>query len=117
MDAEGQKVVPTKKPQHSYFSTEFLEKWDTTFQDVRLEDVPIELIKHIEIVLTNGEYIPIDIQDTLANENINPRRLEMLINQHIEDISEEIHLIEFKLDMNEVAITIEAQTEKTLKDL
>jgi hypothetical protein len=92
------------------------DKWERILLDVEKPEVPIEVLERIMIHLIDGTKVNINIMDILA-EGTDPEDLEEHLNVRLEQLDHMIEDIDFFVNIDEVARTIQPATDKILNKL
>jgi hypothetical protein len=94
-------------------SPEFIAKWSHIINDVDKTDIPADLIESVDILLYNGSKHVIDV-DSLQHRGLNYSEIEELLNDTLNDFKEEIESVDFFLNIQAVADTIQPVTDYIL---
>lgn len=92
------------------------DKWERILSDVEKPEVPIEVLERILIHLIDGTKVNINVIDLLA-EGADPEALEEHLGQKLEQLDHMIEDIDFFVNIDEVAKTIQPETDKILSKL
>lgn len=97
-------------------SPEVFEKWEHIVEDVEKTKIPVEFIKKLVIKLNGRKQRSINIkamiQQGFANEEI-----EEAVTRKLEELDDEMIGIEFILDIENIADTVQPETDRILKNL
>ena len=97
-------------------SPEVFEKWEHIVDDVEKTKIPVEFIKKLVIKLNGRKQRSINIksmiQQGFANEEI-----EEVVTRKLEELDDEMIGIEFILDIENIADTVQPETDRILKNL
>lgn len=97
-------------------SPEVFEKWEHIVEDVEKTKIPVEFIKKLVIKLNGRKQRSINIkamiQQGFANEEI-----EEAVTRKLEEFDDEMIGIEFILDIEYIADTVQPETDRILKNL
>lgn len=97
-------------------SPEVFEKWEHIVEDVEKTKIPVEFIKKLIIKLNGRKQRSINIksmiQQGFANEEI-----EEAVTRKLEELDDEMIGIEFILDIENIADTVQPETDRILKNL
>ena len=92
------------------------EKWERILSDVEKPEVPITVLERIMIHLIDGTKVNINIIDLLA-EGADPDELEEHLGDKLESLDHMIEDIDFFVNIDEVAKTVQPETDKILSRL
>ena len=92
------------------------DKWERILLDVDKPEVPIEVLERIMIHLIDGTKVNINVIDLLA-EGADPVELEERLNEKLEQLDHMIEDIDFFVNIDGVARTIQPETDKILNKL
>ena len=97
-------------------SPEVFEKWEHIVEDVEKTKIPVEFIKKLVIKLNGRKQRSINIkamiQQGFANEEI-----EEAVTRKLEEFDDDMIGIEFILDIENIADTVQPETDRILKNL
>lgn len=97
-------------------SPEVFEKWEHIVEDVEKTKIPVEFIKKLVIKLNGRKQRSINIkamiQQGFANEEI-----EEVVTRKLEELDDDMVGIEFILDIENIADTVQPETDRILKNL
>lgn len=106
MHKEGSKVM----------SPEFIEKWERLLEDVEKQKIPIEFIKKIILKLTGKRQHTINIE-RLLKQGLVTEQIEEVISRKLIELDDEVVSIEFSLNVQSIADTVQPETDKLLNKL
>lgn len=92
------------------------EVWENILATVEKPEVPIEVLEKIIIHLIDGTKVNINILDLLA-EGADPEALERELGDKLETLDHMIEDIDFYVNIDEVAKTIQPETDRILSKL
>lgn len=92
------------------------DKWERILLDVDKPEVPIEVLERIMIHLVDGTKVNINVIDLLA-EGVDPTELEERLNEKLEQLDHMIEDVDFFVNIDGVAKTIQPETDKILSKL
>ena len=95
---------------------DFLTKWEHILADVSKTDVPLECIKKVVIKFRGGKQQTINLR-TLERQGLSLEDIETLLNRTFTERNNEIHDVDFVVDVNSVAELIQPETDKLLGKL
>lgn len=97
-------------------SPEIFEKWEHIVEDVDKTKIPVEFIHKLVLKLKGRKQRTINIQ-TLLRQGLNPEEIEEAISRKLEEFDSDMLGIEFVLDIEGIADTVQPETDKILKNL
>ena len=97
-------------------SPNFLDKWEHILEDVEKSKIPIQFLKKIVIKLKGKRQHTINIA-TLMRQGIDPETIEELVNKKLYELDDEINNLEFILNVENIADTVQPFTDKLLSKL
>lgn len=90
--------------------------WKDIVQTVDKKEVPIDLLDQIAVMLVDGTSVYIDIKKLIENGQ-NPYDIEDMLDQKFEDLNDYIESVDFFIDVDKVADTVQPETNRLLKNL
>lgn len=97
-------------------SPNFLDKWEHILEDVEKSKIPIQFLKKIVIKLKGKRQHTINIA-TLMRQGLDPETIEELVNKKLYELDDEINNLEFILNVENIADTVQPFTDKLLSKL
>lgn len=98
-------------------SDDFLEKWEHIISDIEDKTaVPIECIEKVIIKFSNRRRKTINFK-TLQRQGLDHDDIETLLNKVLDEFGDEVHDLEFILDVHAVATMIQPETDRILKGI
>lgn len=97
-------------------SPEFIEKWEKLLEGVDKRKVPVEFIKKLVLRLRGKRQQTINIQ-RLLKQGLDPEDIEEAISNTLMDLDEDVVSIEFILNVQTIADTVQPETDKLLNGL
>ena len=97
-------------------SNEFYNKWQDILEDVEKSKIPIQFIKKIIVKFQGKRQQTINIQ-TLLKQGLQPEEVEELVNRKLAELDEFIVNLEFILNVENIADTVQPETDKLLGKL
>lgn len=109
---------PKKQPQrrNKKLNLTHKERWERIIKDVEKNEIPIKCIESITITLVDDTEIDVNIRELLA-EGSSPDDLEEIINEKLESMDHLIKDVDFYINVESVAKTIQPYTDQVLKNL
>lgn len=97
-------------------SPEFIEKWERLLEDVDKQKIPVEFIKKIILKLQGRRQHTINIQ-RLLEQGLYPEEIEDAISTKLIELDELVVGIEFILNVESIAETVQPETDRLLNGL
>jgi hypothetical protein len=97
-------------------SPEFIEKWERLLEDVDKQQIPVEFIKKIVLKLVGRKQHTINIQ-RLLEQGLYPDEIEDAISTKLIELDELVTGIEFILNVESIAETVQPETDRLLNGL
>ena len=97
-------------------SPEFVSKWEHILADVEKNKIPIHFIKKLVIRLQGKKQHTINIHN-LLKQGLEPEQVEEVLNRKLEELDEIIVSVEFILNVESIAETVQPVTDQMLKNL
>ena len=97
-------------------SPEFIEKWEKLLEDVDKQKIPVEFIKKIILKLTGRKQHTINIEK-LINQGLYPEEIEDAISEKLIELDDFVIGIEFILNVESIADTVQPETDRILNGL
>lgn len=97
-------------------SPELFEKWEHLIQDVSKEKIPVEFIKKLIVKLSGRRQRTINIQSMLS-QGLSADEIEEEIAAKLEEFDADMISIEFILDIESIAETVQPETDNLLRGL
>lgn len=97
-------------------SNEFYNKWQTILEDVEKSKIPIQFIKKIILKFQGKRQQTINIQ-TLLKQGLEPDEVEEIVNRKLIELDNQIVNLEFILNVENIAGTVQPETDKLLGKL
>lgn len=97
-------------------SPEFIEKWEHILLDVDKQKIPIQFIKKMIVKLQGKRQQTINIEK-LIDQGLDPEQIEEVVSRKLNDLDNLIVGIEFILNVQTIAETVQPATDEILKKL
>lgn len=97
-------------------SPEFIEKWEHILNDVDKNRIPVQFIKKLIIKLEGKKQQTINIQKFLQ-QGLEPEQIEDAVGRKLEELDDLIVSVEFILNVESIAETVQPETDKLLGKL
>jgi hypothetical protein len=97
-------------------SPEFISKWEHILEDVEKQKIPVQFIKKIIIKLQGKRQQTINIEKFL-NQGLDPDQIEEAVSRKLQELDDTITSVEFILNVQSIADTVQPTTDELLKNL
>ena len=97
-------------------SPEFIEKWEHIIEDVDKQKIPVQFIKKLIIKLEGKRQQTINIEKFLS-QGLDPEQIEDAVSRKLHDLDPQIVSVEFVLNVQSIADTVQPETDKLLGKL
>ncbi len=97
-------------------SPEFIQKWERLLEDVEKQKIPVEFIKKLVLKLEGKRQQTINIEK-LINQGLDPDQVEEVVSRKLNELDDEVVSIEFILNVQSIAETVQPETDKLLNGL
>jgi hypothetical protein len=97
-------------------SPEFISKWERLLEGVDKQKIPIEFLKKIVLKLEHKKQRTVNIE-RLLRDGLEPDQIEDVISKLLTDFDEQVTNIEFVLNVQSIAETVQPETDKLLNKL
>lgn len=97
-------------------SPEFIAKWEHILEDVEKNKIPVQFIKKIIIKLDGKRQQTINIQKFLS-QGLEPDQIEEAVSRRLHELDDEIVSVEFMLNVQSIADTVQPETDRLLGKL
>jgi len=95
---------------------DYIKKWEHILADVEKSNVPVEFIKKIVVRMTGKKQHTINIQ-SLLKQGLDPEEIEEVVNRKLNELDPFITSFEFVLNVENIAQTVQPETDKLLNKL
>ena len=95
---------------------DLFRRWEHIVDDVEKTKIPIEFIKKLIVKLTGRRQKTINIQ-ALLKQGLNPDEIEDVVGRQLTEMDEDIVNIDFILDVERIAESVQPVTDKLLDRL
>jgi hypothetical protein len=92
------------------------DQWKQILREVEKHEAPVSVIQKISVKLCDGTVVDIDVAELLA-DGMDPNDLEQNINEKLHELDEIIDDVNFFINIDHVAKTIQPATDNILKNL
>jgi hypothetical protein len=97
-------------------SPEIFQKWEQIVDDVDKIKIPVQFIKKLVVRLEGRKQRTLNIQ-SLIKSGHDPDEVEEIIADKLRELDDEMISIEFVLDIENIAETVQPTTDDLLKNL
>jgi hypothetical protein len=97
-------------------SPEFLSKWEHILEDVEKNKIPVQFIKKLIIKLQGKKQHTINIEKLLT-QGLDPEQMEDVVSRKLNELDDQVVSIEFILNVQSIAETVQPETDKLLNKL
>lgn len=97
-------------------SPEFIAKWEHILEDVEKQKIPVQFIKKIVVKLNGKRQQTINIERFL-NQGLDPEQIEEAVGRKLHELDDEIASVEFVLNVQNIAETVQPETDRLLGGL
>ena len=97
-------------------SPEFLAKWEHILEDVEKNKIPVQFIKKLIVKLQGKRQHTINIEKLLT-QGLDPEQIEDVVSRKLNELDEDVVSIEFILNVQSIAETVQPETDKLLNKL
>jgi len=97
-------------------SPEFIAKWEHILEDVEKQKIPIQFIKKLVLRLQGKKQQTINIQKFLE-QGLEPEQVEEAVGRKLHELDDKIVSVEFILNVQNIADTVQPTTDRLLKNL
>jgi hypothetical protein len=94
-------------------SPEFIEKWEHILEDVEKQKIPVQFIKKLIIKLEGKRQQTLNIERFLK-QGLDPDQIEEAVSRKLNELDDEIVSVEFILNVQSIADTVQPETDKLL---
>jgi len=97
-------------------SPEFIKQWEHIIEDIDKQKIPIQFIAKLVIKLHGKRQQTINIKRFL-NQGLAPEQIEEAVSRKLEEYDDMINSVEFILNIESIAETVQPETDKLLSKL
>jgi hypothetical protein len=97
-------------------SPDFIKKWEHILEDVEKQKIPVQFIKKIVVKLHGKRQTTINIERFL-NQGLDPEQIEEAVGRKLHELDDEIASVEFVLNVQNIAETVQPETDRLLGGL
>ena len=97
-------------------SPDFIEKWEHILEDVEKNKIPVEFIKKLVVKLQGKKQHTINIEKFLT-QGLDPDQIEEIVSRKLQELDDMVVGVEFILNVQNIADTVQPETDKLLNRL
>lgn len=97
-------------------SPEFVKKWEHILEDVEKQKVPLEFIKKLVIKLEGKKQKTFNVK-RFFDEGLEPEQVEELLAKQLSLYEDHLVSVEFVLNVENIASTVQPETDRLLYKL
>ena len=97
-------------------SPDFIDKWEHILEDIEKNKIPVEFIKKLIIKLEGKKQQTINIQK-LLQQGLDPDQVEDAVSRKLNELEDSIVSVEFVLNVQSIADTVQPETDRLLGKL
>jgi hypothetical protein len=97
-------------------SPEFIGKWEHILEDVEKNKIPVQFIKKLIIKLQGKKQQTINIEKLLL-QGLDPDQVEDVVSRKLHELEDFIISVEFILNVQSIADTVQPETDRLLGKL
>lgn len=106
-----------KKPQKSKkLNVTAKSRWRGILKEVEKQEIPIQVLQKIVVSLKDGTEVEVNVRE-LLDEGQDPVLVEYTLNTRLESLDDIISNVDFFVDIDSVAATIQPETDRLLANL
>ena len=94
----------------------FLNRWEAILEGVDITNIPVEYIDHLVVHTIGKQEFIVSVID-LLEQGIPPEDLEIALEDKMEEFEDDIHSVDYILNIKKVSTDIQSTTDETLKNL
>lgn len=97
-------------------SPEFIDKWEHILEDVEKNKIPVQFIKKLIVKLQGKRQQTINIEKFLQ-QGLDPDQVEDAVSRKLNELDDQIVSVEFILNVQNIADTVQPETDRLLGKL
>ena len=105
-----------RKPKSKKINVSARAQWESILKTVTKHEVPVDLLESLTVNLIDGTKVNIDIVSLLQSGK-RPKDVEKYINSRLEELDRYIDDVDFFINIDSVAATVQPATDEILKDI
>jgi len=107
---------PKKRPKSKRLNINVKSQWESILRSVEKKEIPITLLESVNVNLTDGTIVNINIKE-LLDEGNDPDVLETMLKTKLKQLDYVIEDIDFFISVTAVQQTVQPATDELLKNL
>jgi len=107
---------PKKQPKSKKLNVTSKSRWRGILKEVEKKEIPIQVLQKIIVSLKDGTQVDVNIKE-LLDEGQDPAMVEYQLNVKLEKLENIIESVDFFVDIDSVAATIQPETDRLLANL
>lgn len=92
------------------------ERWEQIVRGINKKEIPVTLLDHVVVNLLDGTQVAVNIRE-LLDEGNDPDELEQMLNSRLDALNSIIKDVDFHINLDSVAKTVQPVTNDLLKNL
>lgn len=92
------------------------ERWEQIVKGINKKEIPVTLLDHVVVNLMDGTQVAVNIRE-LLDEGNDPDELEQMLNSRLDALNSIIKDVDFHINLDSVAKTVQPVTNDLLKNL
>lgn len=105
-----------RKSQSKRINIDTRENWKNLIKTVTKEEIPVSMIQMVTVNLIDGTTVDISIPD-LGGQGYSDDEIEKMLNSRLQTLDSYIKDVDFFIDIDNVAKTVQPVTDNILKNL
>lgn len=105
-----------RKNQSKRINIDARERWKSILKSVTKDEVPVSLIKSVTVNLIDGTQVEINVLE-LLEQGYDTDEIENMLNSRLKKLDEIIKDVDFFINIDSVASTVQPVTDNILKNL
>lgn len=97
-------------------SPEFISKWEHILEDIEKQKIPVQFIKKIIVKLEGKRQQTINVEKFLS-QGLDPEQIEDAVGRKLHELDDQISSVEFILNVQNIADTVQPETDRLLGKL
>jgi hypothetical protein len=106
----------SRKNQSKRINVDARDRWKQILKTVAKEEVPVNMIQMVTVNLIDGTRVEISVLD-LFKEGFDNSEIEEMLNSRLKQLDEIIKDVDFFINIDSVAKTVQPVTDDILKNL
>lgn len=107
---------PKKLPKSKKLNVTTKSRWKGILKEVEKKEIPIQVLQKIIVSLNDGTEVEVNIKELLA-EGQDPVVVEYSLNSKLDALDNLISSVDFFVDIDSVAATVQPETDRLLANL